>query len=103
MAELQVPTFRSSLFEKDVAGRLLSEEASTLGFRDVGRLYDDAADVGIAIEREEHRRGRVVRFCLSEVKRDADRDVMWWEFVPCPESLRAVPALSGWRVRIFND
>jgi hypothetical protein len=102
MAELQVSTLRSDLFDADRDRKLLSAETSTCRFSSLGRLCDDAVDVGTAVECCGHRRGRVVRLYLSEEKRE-DGDVRWWDFKPCTESLRAVPALDGWSVRIFND
>jgi hypothetical protein len=102
MAELPVPTFRSGLFmiHRDV--RCVSADASEIGYRDCGPLYSDAADVGIAIERERHRRCRVARFYLQKTC-VRNGEILWWHFLPCTETVRACPDLSGWGVRIFND
>lgn len=102
MDELPVPTFLSGAFDIDQDAKMLSGEASCLRFTKLGRLYDDAMDLGIAVERENHRRCRIVRFHLvrTEVR---DGDMLWWDFAVCSESVRTAPALEGWTVRIYND
>lgn len=66
-----------------------------------GPLYDDAADVGIALRNERER--TVATFALSNEKRDDEGDVQMWVFEPTSESIQVHPSLKGWTVILFND
>lgn len=96
MAELPVPTYEMNRFTWDRATRTLTAEASSLahGMSVMSHLYDNAANVGLAIRSD--RTQRVVRFSLANVRRDADQDVQAWEFLPEDRTLRV-------RVVVFND
>jgi hypothetical protein len=57
--------------------RTFSEEASTLGFHGVYRLWDDAADEGVWVR---SRIGLMLAFALTEVQRDREGDIQAWKF-----------------------
>lgn len=65
------------------------------------RIYDDAADIGIAICDEN---GIVRRYYSEEPVRDADRDVSYWNFHLIDEDRRRLRLLPGpVAVIVFND
>ena len=90
----QSTAFPSESFHWDAAKRIFSEEASTLQFHNVVRLFDDACDEGILIRST--RSGKVEAFYLAETKRDADGDVTVWKFQPVKPDLNCT-------VLIYND
>lgn len=68
--------------------RTYSEEASTLGFHSVYRLWDDAADEGVWLT---NRVGELLAFALTEVQRDCDGDIKAWRFEHSDRQPRAKP------------
>lgn len=105
MTILSVPTFPSDRFtpRRDHNGMSFVAEASELSRLDLPfkQLYDDAADVGLAVQ--SRKTGKVVRYALYETTRDADQDVLCWVLLPIPEDVRAIPACRDTSVVIFND
>jgi hypothetical protein len=96
---LKTADFHTKRFSWDCVRRTLVAEASTLGYKGPRRIYDDAADVGIALLSE---MGNTVRFYLS--KRDVcGEDVAGWRFEPIAEDVRKHPRLKGLSVLIIND
>ncbi len=86
------------------AGRtMMIAEASTVGYHAPRQIYDDAADVGIAIR--SHKSGKVMRFYLSSEDHDASgEDVAGWWFKMIPEDRRKLSAACREiEVLIIND
>jgi hypothetical protein len=83
------------------SGKVLTAEASDLGNRHLQPLYDDACDVGFAVKSEHT--GEVVTYAMGEVKKDAEGELISWEYTPTTESERKVPACRGTKAIIFND
>lgn len=80
--------------------KTFTAEASDLnhtGCNFLGRLYDDAADVGFCLV--SHKTGAVEPFYLDNVDRDREGDVRAWEFLPVNKALRE----GGIKLTIFND
>jgi len=85
MARLNITPIPLEKF-KVAKGKIVSF-ASDLNFRGFSRIYDDAADVGIAIR--SHHTGKVVTFVFSREER-CNEDVVAWHLVPlnkkeCPK------------------
>lgn len=78
------------------ASKSLVAEASDLRyFGGLERLYDDAADVGLAVHNPTT--GVTVRFSLSKEVRDDEGELRCWELIP----VDACPTVE--RLTIFND
>lgn len=107
MAIIKRVPFSSKLFQTSQDLHIISAEVAELTRGNsasgiwMGPLYDDAADVGICIFSE--RTKAIARWCLSEVKKDGEGDVLSWEFVAAPETLRWHPYLERWKVIVYND
>lgn len=82
-------------------GNDLIVEASTIGFRKLEQLYDDACDVGVVLRSP--RTGAVVRWYLTEEVKDGEGDVLEWKFKPCSESVYTNPSVRDCILRIAND
>lgn len=99
------PVFNSVLFYHDKTARSMTAEASTLcqGSRRelMGRIYQDAADVGFTIHSAAH--GGDATFYLTDTVCDDENDTLCWEFCPTTETLQRHPALSAYTVTVFND
>lgn len=76
-------------------------DASDLGYKPgecpSQQLYDDAADVGIALYNLSS--GNTTRW--YETLSSSGKD--FWEYRPTAETLRYFPSLKGWSVKIYND
>lgn len=82
------PIFSTDDFIYDRVSKEMSAEASSLG-----DMFGNAFQV------KSDKTGKVVTFVHSIDKRDADGDVLWFEFIPAwPEG---VPNVK--RIIIFND
>jgi hypothetical protein len=95
--------YDSSIFtcSKNADGTVtLIAEASDLRYNKPRQIYDDAADVGIAIRSA--RTGKLIRFYLSDID-VSDEDVAGWHFAPIPEDMRRIPESRNVRVLIIND
>jgi hypothetical protein len=69
----------SELFSNKNSERSLYAEASDLtGYKFLGHLYDDAADVGFVMVSE--RTGQEQAFSLSIEKRNDDNEIEYWVF-----------------------
>lgn len=104
MAIIERVPFSSKKFSSFKDLHVISAEVSELevghsGF--CGPLYDDAADVGLCIRSE--KTTKITRWCLSNIKRDGDNDILSWEFVATPETLHWHPHLGRWKVIVYND
>lgn len=107
MAIIKRVPFISKLFQTNRDLHIISAEVAELTQGNsatgiwMGPLYDDACDVGICILSD--RTKAITRWCLSEIKRDREGDVLSWEFVATPETLHWHPHLDRWKVIVYND
>lgn len=96
------PTFSSRSFT--VSGKTFIGEASTLTKGNTiplyGRVYPDACDVGFRMN-SFITGAESVWYLEGETVEDGD--LIQWNFLPTPESVRKFPKLAGWKVTIFND
>lgn len=78
----------------------LVAEASDLRYSQPRQIYDDACDVGIAVQGNRW----LVRFYLAAEERGSDgEDIAGWYFRPIPEDARRCSLLDNLRVLIIND
>lgn len=99
---LNVRQYSSDTLSHSAKNQLLLGEASDLGFRGPELLYDDAADVGLALINP--RTGNVTRWhLLDEVRDRRENELLGWMFAPTPETLRKQPELKGYQLNIAND
>ncbi len=104
MAQLNLIPHRSIGIYHFASSKMLQVEASDLGLRPGHaweQLYDDACDVGIAIQ--SHRTNEVSRWYLTNTVRDSEGDIVKWVFAPCSETTRQLPTLKGYTLHIIND
>jgi len=101
MAQLEVTGYSSDGLSHNAARRVLVCEASDIQFKGFEPLYDDAADVGLALVNP--RTGNVTRWYLSETVTIPDDGVCAWTLKPTPETLRKQPELQDYQFRILND
>jgi hypothetical protein len=102
MAQLEVPSYSSESLSHSAAKGLLIGEASDLGYRGTGQLYDDACDVGLALVNP--RTGNVTRWGLKEeVRCPREGELLGWMFVPTPETVRKQPELRDYQFNLVND
>ena len=99
---LNVVQINSSLFSHFPKTKRLVAEISDIHVSRFDRLYDDAADVGFAIRNE--KTGNVTRWTLSnEVRDNVENELVAFNLVPTPESIRAQPILKGYTMTLLND
>jgi hypothetical protein len=90
----------SALFTADLKLKTIACDASDLKGRDfLSQVYNDSADVGFTLVGP---RGDEATWFLSEEIREGEETKMW-KFDPAPETLRAMPAMKGFTLVIFND
>jgi hypothetical protein len=104
--KLQLILFPSSIFSwmRTSSGMELVAEASDLGNRHMEPLYDDACDVGFAVESVHT--GAQVTYVMSTpfyCGDGEDRELAGWYYIPTLESCRRVPDCIGTKATIFND
>lgn len=102
MTILQFPTLPTRLFTYK-AGTFLTEASDLKGYAGAAphRIYDDACDVGIALESPD---GNVVRYYLDDESTcPSNEDVTAWTFKPIAEDVRRFPRVAGTSVVILND
>lgn len=66
-----------------------------------GRIYDDAADIGLGILSELS--GNIAVFYLRDVEKDSDGDIKFWKLFATEETVRDIPNLMNYTVIVFND
>lgn len=98
---LNVIAFSSRQFTYTEADRTFVSEASDLDNRHLQRIYDDACDVGLAIQSD--KTGRVVRFYMDGAKTDGEGELTHWTYKPLPEDVRRMPDVADLKVIVFND
>ena len=98
--QLDVTQYSSDGVSHSAALSRLVAEASTLGVRNFEKLYNNAADVGLALINP--RTGNVTRWYVAKVKRSGD-DIAGWVLKPTPESIRRQPELYDYQFELIND
>lgn len=103
MTMLTLTAIDSRVFSCSRQHKTLIAEHSDLGRVDIHqRLYDDAADVGIAIRNS--RTGNVTYWYMAEEKRDRDGDLEVTVYYPCADNTgRNRQLTQGWAIHILND
>ncbi len=100
--QLEVTQYSSEGISHNAQRGLLIVEASDLQLRALERLYDDAADVGLALRNP--RTGNVTRWALlTEVRDPRENELLGWMLAPTPETLRKQPELKDYQLNIIND
>jgi hypothetical protein len=72
-----------------------------MGNRHLQPIYDDACDVGFAVKSEIT--SKVVTYYMSNVMKDAEGEILGWEYRPTVESIHSVPECTHTRAVVFND
>ena len=98
--QLDPNPLRLSKFAWSVNDKTLTAEISDFGRGfNWSRLYDDAADMGLALYNP--KTGSITRWALvPHLLRD---DNQFWTLHPCTESVLKYPAVAGWKMTIIND
>ena len=101
--QLAVDTFPSKHFSHFPGTKRMVCEASDLnGFEGFKALYDDAADVGIALRNV--KTGNVTRWQVVQELRDPrENELFGWFLAPTPESVRTNPVLADYSMTLIND
>lgn len=76
-------------------------EASDCNGFDLFQQIFDTCDQGFAMVST--KTGEGCTFVLSEVKRDMDGDVQYWEFVPLRKEELSTPRMRAIKVLVYND
>jgi hypothetical protein len=79
---LIAPTLSTRSFTWVPTSQSFVAESSELGSGAVGRIWDDACDVGFRLQ--SHRTGKEVLFCLDHEEKTPDGDIAGWRFLPVP-------------------
>lgn len=94
--QLNTPKISTRPFLYDPTTNTFSAEASDLrGFR-LGRIYDDACDIGFTLVSQ--RTGREIVFALAHEERDREGDLLFEDFRPVNRN-----EWGAGTVRVFND
>lgn len=75
-------------------------EISTIGDKQLVRIYPDACDEGVVLVSE--RTGEESKWVVNGVDQH-DGDIGAWNLIPTAETLRKLPQLKGYKMVIFND
>src|SRR4051812_24267421 len=96
---LSPPAMSTDLFHFDVETKRFTAEASDLLDLRLGRIFDDAADVGFVLVNP--RTGGGITVALSREVKDAEGDLLFTEFTPITATGDRSPVIDS--VRIYND
>jgi hypothetical protein len=89
-------------YSADPEKKTIVVEHSSMGpGRLLRQLYDDAADVGLALYNPAT--GHTVHWHWKEEKRDGEGDLAVTIFGPTWEDVRKQPQLEGWTLHVLND
>lgn len=96
-------TFSSKHFSFNETSGEFCAEISSLQYlgNPLERLYPDAGDQGFVMVSK--KTGKEVDFVLKRVQRDAEGDIVFWEFEPSWYHIFGNPALRGVHAVILND
>lgn len=72
-----------------------------MGNRHLQPIYDDACDVGFAVKSSQT--GNVVTFHMVNVVKDAEGELVKWEYELTSESARRHPECGRMTAEVFND
>ncbi len=101
MALRKINPVPASIFSLADDKKMWVTEASTLAGYGGGRIiYDDALDVGFAVENP--KTGVTVTFRETGFQRGNDGDIMFWDFEVVPQHRRLMK-VADFSVRVFND
>lgn len=101
MARRQLNEIMSKVFSYHSDTNTFVAEASDCnGFDLFQQIYDDACDQGFTMV--SHKTGQRCTFSLSDVKKDMDGDVQYWEFTPVLDP-KTAPRLLAMKVLVYND
>lgn len=105
MAPLHIIPWNIKRFTHNAEAKILYADMSDFGDRGpmsmFEQLYDDAADVGIAVYN--YKTDSVTHWEFVSEIRDADNDVTHWVLVPTGESCRKHPGVQDYSIHILND
>jgi hypothetical protein len=83
------------------SNEFVAEISDLHGTDPLGQLYADACDQGFVMISE--KTGKKVEFTLADIRRDADSDIMYWEFVPTSTAIFYNRNLQDVKVILLND
>jgi len=105
MAQLHIIPWNISRFTHNAEAKILYAEMSDFGHNlrpMFEQLYDDAADVGIAVYN--YKTNSVTHWHTEgDGVRDADGDITHWVLRPTNESCRKHPGVQDYSIHILND
>ena len=99
MALLHPPTLSTERLYYQPDHDVFTVEASDLRGQHIGRVYDDAADVGFTLVQAET--GGSTVYVENHVERDGEGDVLWHDYTPAEGQGRTRGPTAT--VRVFND
>lgn len=99
--KLSLITFQSSRFTFHAEDGTLTAEASDLRDQHLQRIYDDACDVGLAVQ--SGKSGTVITYYLHKEHTNGDNEITHWEYLPLPEDVRKHSECANTKVLIYND
>ena len=94
----------SRCFDYISASKTFMAEISELshgGVDPLGQLYNDACDQGFVMISD--KTGSEVEFYLHNIQRDAEGDIIAWDFRPSTNAIRHNSNLQNVKVIILND
>ena len=95
-----IPSKAFSHFPK--TKRMVAEVSDLNGFEGFKPLYDDAADVGLAIKNV--KTGNITRWhVVTEIRDPRENELHGWYLAPTPESVRRNPVLADYSMTLIND
>lgn len=102
MATLQLNPYSSEGISHSASKKVLLCEASDIQLRCFEPLYDDACDVGLALQNPNT--GNITVWHLAETLRDPyENEITGWKLHPTTETVSKQPELQGYELRILND
>lgn len=100
--QLAVRPINVAAFTCSKGSKTFTAEASDLkGCPTLQPLYDDAADIGLALYNPATNVSTVWYWADNEYDREGD--LLGSKYMPTYETLRRNPQLEGWTVHILND
>lgn len=94
-------THSSTRFMVHADKKLLTSEMSMLGSNPFRQIYPDSCDEGLTVV--SIRSGVSADWAVDHTERDAEGAPVWWDLIPTAESIRRVPQIKQWKMRIYND
>jgi len=101
MSKLYVQPVESNRFTFFKPKNEFVADISDLGAFRFQRLYDDAADVGLALLSS--KTGKIALFYLQCEHTNGDGDITHWTLFPTKEAIKKNPGLAFVTMTIYND